>query len=277
LTKPIVVATVQTFCKYPVDDYMTYFDMVIIDEGHHVSSFSGNYFQVLNVLLAPYRYAFTATKSPNKEAEMALEGLIGPTVAKLTINEAAGLKIIARPRLKLIKLPENHSVRQNCRNYEEVVKHGIVGSVARTQKIVNLVRNGVQRGKVILVMVTQIEHGQKIQEELAKKGVKIPFVHGGTDGLERVRIKNALIDKKLLAAICTSVWREGINIVSINTIILAHLGKSELTTLQSIGRGLRRTSEKDKVVVVDFFDASHPTLIKHFGERLCLYMDNNWI
>jgi superfamily II DNA or RNA helicase len=278
LTKPIVIATVQTFSGYSVDEYMTYFDMVIVDENQHVSSLqSGHYFQVLNTILAPYRFGFTATMPTTKEAQMAVEGLLGPVVAKLSINEAAELKIIAKPKLKLIKLPENHSVRQNCKNYEEVVKHGIVDSVARTQKIVNLVRNGVQRGKVTLVMVTQIEHGQKIQEELEKKDLKIPFVHGGTDGLERVRIKNALIDKKLLAAICTKIWQEGINIPTINTIILAHLGKSELVTLQSIGRGLRRNREKDTVTIVDFFDVSHNMLIKHFGERLCLYFDNNWV
>ena len=277
LTKPIVVATIQTFTKYPVDDYMTYFDMVIIDEGHHISSFDGNYYQVLSTLLAPYRFAFTATKSPNKEAEMALEGLVGPTVARMNINEAATLNIIAKPKLRLIKLPENHNIRQTCRSYNEVVKHGIVGSVARTEKICNLVQNGIKRGKVTLVMVNQIEHGNKIQAELKDRGVDIPFVQGVTDGLQRIKVKNDLISKKLLAAICTGIWKEGINIVSINTIILAHLGKSELVTLQSIGRGLRRSDEKDSVTIVDFYDSSHNYLIKHFGERLCLYFDMHWI
>jgi len=277
LTKPIVVATIQTMVKYSVDDYMTYFDLVIVDEGHHISTFDGHYYQVLSTLLAPYRYAFTATKSPNKEAEMALEGLVGPTVARLTINAAAALNIIAKPKLKLIKLPENHSIRQNCRSYDEVVKAGIVGSVARTEKICNLVENGVKHGKVTLVMVNQIDHGNKIQAELKARGLDIPFVQGVTDGLERVRVKNALISKKLLAAICTTIWSEGINIVSINTIILAHLGKSELRTLQNIGRGLRRSDDKDTVTIVDFFDNSHPHLVRHFGERLCLYFDFNWV
>jgi superfamily II DNA or RNA helicase len=276
-TKPIVVATIQTFSGYSVDSYMTHFDMVIVDEGHHISSFTGHYFQVLNTLLAPYRYAFTATKSPNKEAEMALEGLIGPTVAKLTINQAAALKIIAKPKLRLVRLPENHSVKQNCRGYDDVVKQGIVGSIARTEKIVNFVRNGIKHNKITLVMVNQIEHGRKIQAELERFGLTVPFVHGATDGLERVRIKNQLIEKKLSAAICTTVWREGINIQSLNVIVLAHLGKSDLVTLQSIGRGLRKTSDKDKVTIVDFFDPSHSLLIKHFGERLCLYMDEHWI
>ena len=126
LTKPIVIATVQTFSGYSVDDYMTYFDMCMIDENHHVSSLStGHYYQVLSTLLAPYRFGFTATTSPNKEAQMAAEGLLGPVVANLSINTAAALNIIAKPKLKLIKLPENYSIRQTCRSYEEVVKNGL--------------------------------------------------------------------------------------------------------------------------------------------------------
>lgn len=276
-TKPIVVGTVQTFSKYSVDDYMTHFDMVIVDEGHHISSFTGVYFQVLNTLLAPYRFAFTATKSPNKEAEMALEGLIGPRVAHLSINKAAELKIIAKPKMRLIRLPENPIIRQTCRSYDEVVKHGIVGSSLRTEKICDIVQNGIHRGQVTLVMVTQVEHGRKIQTALEERGLIVPFVHGATETLERIRIKEQLIEKKQLAAICTTVWREGINIQSINVIVLAHLGKSDLVTLQAIGRGLRRTGEKDTVTIVDFFDSSHNLLIKHFGNRLCLYMDNRWI
>jgi len=54
-------------------------------------------------------------------------------------------------------------------------------------------------------------------------------------------------------------------------------GKDELPVLQTIGRGLRRTDEKDKVIIYDFFDPSHPYLISHFGQRVTLYMDNGWL
>jgi superfamily II DNA or RNA helicase len=277
LVKPIVVSTIQTFVGYSVDDYSTHFDLVIVDEAHRVSSMVSNYHQVLSTLLAPFRFGFTATIPEEKEAQMTAEGLLGPIVAKLTINEASILGVIARPKLRLIKLPENYSIRQTCKSYDEVVRHGIVGSLTRTEKICNIVENGVKHGKVTLVMVNQIEHGNKIQAELKARGLDIPFVQGITDGLERVRVKNALIAKKLLAAICTGVWSEGINIVSINTIILAHLGKSELKTLQNIGRGLRRSDEKDTVSIVDFYDPSHVHLVRHFGERLCLYFDMHWV
>jgi len=33
---------------------------------------------------------------------------------------------------------------------------------------------------------------------------------------------------------------------------------SEISTLQSIGRGLRKTTTKKELIMVDFFDQSHP-------------------
>jgi superfamily II DNA or RNA helicase len=277
LKKTIVVATVQSFIKYNPDDYMTYFDCVIVDEGHHVSSIDGNYGRALGTLLAPYRWAFTATKPVNKEAEMALEGLIGPTVARLTINEAAKLNIIAKPKIKIIKLSEDFRIRQLYRSYEEVVEHGIVKNDERTDKIATIVKSNIHHKRVVLIMVNRIDHGNLIKSALMKKGVDIPFVNGATPSLERVKIKTKLIEKKLFGAICTTVWKEGVNIPSLNMIVLAHLGKSEIVTLQNIGRGLRRTDDKDRVSIVDFFDSSHNYLIKHFGERICLYLDEGWL
>jgi superfamily II DNA or RNA helicase len=77
--------------------------------------------------------------------------------------------------------------------------------------------------------------------------------------------------------IATAVWKEGINIPSLDVVINAAGGKSEIQTLQSIGRGLRRTEEKLQVIVVDFFDATHKMLIAHFGERVSLYFDLGWM
>ncbi len=276
-TANIIVGTIQTLSLRPVDDYCTYFDLVIVDEAHRVSSVNSLYSKVLGAMLAPRRLGFTATKPTSAEALMALEGLLGPTIAQLTINEASRMGIIAKPKLRLIKLPENLTVKQQCRSYDEVVDKGIVKNRARTDKIVTLIRNNISHKKVVLVMVNQIEHGQVLREKLAEFNLDVPFVHGATSAPERLAIKMDLSKKKIFAAICTTVWREGINIPSINTIILGHLGKSEVATLQNIGRGLRRTSDKEMVNIVDFFDPSHPMLIKHFGERLCLYFNERWI
>jgi len=60
-------------------------------------------------------------------------------------------------------------------------------------------------------------------------------------------------------------------------VINAAGGKSEIMTLQAIGRGLRRTDTKDQVIIVDFFDSSNYYLLGHFGERISIYSENDWL
>jgi len=62
-----------------------------------------------------------------------------------------------------------------------------------------------------------------------------------------------------------------------NVIINAAGGKSEIRTLQTIGRGLRVTKDKKDVIIYDLWDVSHRFLIEHSGERICTYMDQGWM
>ena len=68
-----------------------------------------------------------------------------------------------------------------------------------------------------------------------------------------------------------------LNIPELNVVINDAGGKSEIATLQAIGRGLRRTVNKSELIIYDFFDNSHHYLVSHFGERFSLYCDMNWI
>ncbi|MBU0959833.1 MAG: hypothetical protein KKB31_07840 [Nanoarchaeota archaeon] len=103
------------------------------------------------------------------------------------------------------------------------------------------------------------------------------FIQGKTTSDERNLVKEALKSKKTSCVIATTIWCEGIDIPSLDCVINAAGGKSEIRTLQVIGRGLRKTDTKDTVIIVDIFDPHSHHLIRHFGERLDLYFKNNWI
>uniref|UniRef100_A0A6M3KND2 Putative type III restriction enzyme n=1 Tax=viral metagenome TaxID=1070528 RepID=A0A6M3KND2_9ZZZZ len=92
----------------------------------------------------------------------------------------------------------------------------------------------------------------------------------------QMEFKEKLIKKEIDGVVATSTWREGINIPSLDTIILAAGGKEIQKIIQEIGRGLRKTNEKDFVKIIDFFNPSHRFLIEHFGHRLCEYLDRKW-
>jgi superfamily II DNA or RNA helicase len=276
LKQRIILSTIQSFSKIHPYNYCDYFDCVMVDEAHRVSSFTGLYADVLQNLLAPYRFGFTATLPTVVEAQFAYEGLIGPLIAELSINQAAELNILAKPKLKITKAGFPHNLR-DIRDYHTVYEEGIVQNRTRNMQIVGIIRDCIDRNETVLVFVSKIAHGNNIEKLCFDEGINITFVQGSSDIETRERIRNELNKGSIKAVLSTTVWKEGINIPNLHNVINAAGGKSEISTLQAIGRGLRKTDEKSMVVIYDFFDPGHPYLIAHFGERLCLYMDMGWL
>lgn len=273
----IVVATIQSFAKINPDVYSTFFDVVIVDEAHRVSSFDGQYAKVLSNLVAPVRLGFTATLPYKEEAKMALEGLIGPLITEQTINEAAEKKILAVPKIKIIKSRFKQRVKEE-RKYSEVYQKGIVENLSRNRQIVSTILEHKDKKQSALIFVNKIKHGEILIKLFNKiGGFRVPFIKGDMPNERREKIKKSLIEKKRLIVIATTAWKEGVDIPSLDVVFNAGGGKSEIATLQSIGRGLRRTDEKSEVIIYDFFDSSSHFLVEHFGHRVSIYMEQGWL
>lgn len=276
LTGDFVFATIQTFSKLDPKEYMDYFDVCLVDECHRCASFKGQYYKVLTQILAPTKIGFTATLPTTPESEFALEGLIGPMLGELSINDAGDLNILAKPRIRIIKVPENKALK-SIKKYNDAYDEGIVNNKVRNTIIVDLVKKLIEEKKTCLIFVVKIEHGTVIRKAARQRGVNIPFVRGSMTKEERDEVKNGLNDGSIPCAIATVVWQEGINIPGLDAVINASGGKSEVAVLQKIGRGLRRTKGKTEVIIYDFFDNSIGFFVAHFGERFALYCDAGWV
>ena len=275
INNDLVIATRQSF-KQIADEHGHEFDVIVVDEVHHVSDIKSEYAYVLERVPAPIRLGLTATIPREGEAYLTAVGLIGPILDELSINEGAELGILAKPTIKILRVPKLYELSQ-IRQYAEVYELGVTKNVARNILIAKTAKTHVDVGETVLIMINILEHGNRILEQLQQIGVKAEFVHGATDGESRNKLKHALNDGHIKCVICSSVWTEGVNIPNLNAVICASGGKSEIKTLQSIGRGLRKTKEKDEVFIYDFLDTSHRFLIEHFGERMICYSENNWI
>ena len=136
----------------------------------------------------------------------------------------------------------------------------------------------IQIGESTLILVaTVIDHG-KILSEMASDifDLDVPFIHGETPKDTRQRMMRELDNKKRLCLIANVVWREGINIRSLNHVINAAGQAKERVTLQSIGRGQRATKDKKVVKITDFIDP-YKHLAHHTIQRIIVYAENGWL
>lgn len=271
----LIIATRQSF-KRIADEMGHEFDAVVVDEVHHVAEMKSEYAYVLARVLAPIRLGLSATLPREGESFMTATGLIGPVLEELTINEGAELGILAKPTIRILKLSKRHDISA-IRQYSEVYSAAVVNRLDRNVLIATTAKRHADASETVLIMINQIEHGENILTQLDALGVKAYFVRGSTESKVRLEVKNALQNKEIHVVICSSVWTEGVNIPSLQVVINAAGGKAEIGVLQSIGRGLRKTKEKDTVWIYDIFDESHRFLVEHFGHRISIYCDNNWI
>lgn len=275
LKNKIIISTRQSFSKIPVENFRDKFDIVIVDEAHHISKISSEYGNILGNLYAPLRFGFTGTVPKEKAKRFAIEALIGPIIGEMSLHEGINLGLLAEPQIFLLKSNYNPRIRALHR-YPEVYEQGITENRNRNALIANIAKREVDKGGKVLILVFSLNHGENLYYELEREKIITKFIRGITPDTVREETRAALHEGDISCVIASAVWREGIDIPSLTMVVNACGGKSEILTLQSIGRGLRKYKGKEVVKIVDIFDPSHYYLISHFGHRITLYMDQGW-
>jgi superfamily II DNA or RNA helicase len=268
-------ATRQSFIQY-VEDKGCDYDIIIVDEVHHLSTHESQYHEIFRNMPAPVRIGLTATMPSDKKAVLAIEGCLGPVIGEVTVEEGQKRDIMAAVKIRFIKVPLNYQIKE-LRKYSDVYDRGVVYNKEAHKAIINVIKRHVANKESVLVLVVRIEHGENILSECRNNGIEAVFAQGSTEGSVRKQIKDALNSKDIHCVIATTIFSEGVNIPELNVLINAAGGKSEIRTIQAIGRGLRLTETKKELIFYDIFNPSHPYLVSHFGERVCIYSDLGWL
>lgn len=275
ITGQIICSTIQTMTKCISDDVMSRFDIIICDECHHIADRNGMFAKFLNGNLAPVKVGFTATPPTDRAKLLVLEGTLGPVIGELSIEAGQEKGIISKPFTTLVNVPANPSIKEE-KIYKKIYDKGIVNNRTRNKKIIEIAKERATENKTSLIIVKEIPHGDNLYNMAKLMKLKTVFVRGSTASSARLAAKKTLQNKTVDCVICTDVWREGIDIPSLDCIIMAYGGKSKIQTLQGVGRGLRTFKGKDRVEVVDFLDP-YKYLAQHTIERLQVYVEQGWM
>lgn len=244
-------------------------DILFIDEGHHVNiagrkKIHNTYFKLAQACDAYYRFSFTATPGePGSLDRELLEAVTGVILHSVSSSELIRKGILARPSIKIYWI----NCRHRYNNWQTAYKENILKNTERNALIVRLAEKYAAEGKSVLISVNRVEdHGVVLHEMIEDSALMI----GKTPIGEREEIFNAFSDKKIKVLVSTVV-REGVDIPSMDVIILAGGGKSDKATVQRIGRALRRTKDKSTAIIIDFIDNDGGMLRKHSRARLRVY------
>ncbi len=146
--------------------------------------------------------------------------------------------------------------------YKELYEEIIMENEERNKAIVETAYKLAKQGHRVLIDVKRIEHGKILVEMLKQRGINAEFLSSKSPNRWEIleKFKNGEI--KVLVS---TLLKEGVDIPEISAIILAGGGKSDIMTIQTIGRALRPKGGSG-AVIVDVKDED-PLLFTHFIER----------
>ena len=108
-----------------------------------------------------------------------------------------------------------------------------------------------------MILINNIDHGQHLYNLLSQnlKDKQVFFIRGEVDVNERDKVKNIMENSNNVICIAvSSIFSTGVNIKNLHMILFAAGGKSFIRTVQSIGRGLRLSENKNELIIIDLAD-----------------------
>ena len=278
VTKDVVISTWQSIYKMP-KKYFENFGCVVGDEAHlfKAKSLTGI---MTKLHQCKYRFGLTGTLDGTQTHKLVLEGLFGPVKKVTTTKELMDKKTLANLKIKCIVL--KHPIIREKMSYDEELKY-IVSNDKRNSFITNLLLH--LNGNTLCLFQLVEKHGKILYDKVKDKeneNLPIFFVYGGTSTEDRENIR-AIVDKEKNSITIASygTFSQGINIRNINNIVLASPSKSKIRVLQSIGRGLRTSSNKDSILIYDLADdisykERQNYTLTHFILRLNIYNEEEF-
>lgn len=274
---PVVITTWQSIYKLP-KSYFERFEVVIGDEAHLFKSKS--LISIMTKLCdAKYRYGFTGTLDGTQTHKWVLEGLFGPAHKIIGTDELIQKGYLANFNAKILLL--KHSP-QKFDTYEDEVQY-LINHEKRNKFIRNLACD--QKGNTLVLFSRVEDHGQVLYDLInsnVQEDRKVFFIHGGVDVEERESARS-ITEAETNAIIIASygTFSTGINIKNLHNVIFASPSKSRVRNLQSIGRVLRKGSNKFAATLFDIADdCSYKTrrnyTLNHLVERIKIYNEEDF-
>lgn len=280
---------------YDAIDLLNNTRAVVCDEAHRAGAES--YWKVFHYLTnARVKVGLTGTLDKTKKISMAhIRGLFGKDLVKVTNKQMIERGVSARPHIRLVPIDEPTDLEPRIQatmmakgysqlptadllSYQIAYDLGVVHNEYRNRVVAELAYKASSKldKQAVLIMVTSIEHGELIGEQLDKLGAEYQFLQGKDDSATREKAIDDIVSGKLKIVIATKIFEAGIDIPNLKVLILCDALKSYISVIQKIGRVLRVMPDKRDVFIFDIVDRTQSSLFKHAQDRVRYYKDEGF-
>lgn len=271
----ITFSTIQTMCNVDLDRYRHEWDIVIVDECHHVSQSAKTvtrYHKVLNNLAVRRRYGITATPVRADGLIKATFALLGPL--QYEVPDEAVQKRVMKVGIKQIQTDTD--ITDDCLNddgtlqYTGLIEH-LTTDADRNKLIARTIMEN--KGHSCIILSSRIAHLEAIRNLLPYEMQEQSAIITGKMTSKKAKAeREEILDKmrsgelKYLGA-SYNLFKEGVDIPRLDRLFLATPEKFSSVIIQSVGRIARVFEGKAQPIVYDFVDTNIGYCNRAYKER----------
>ncbi len=258
-----VFATVQTLSKRENLEKFSrdYFEACIYDEAHHTSA--GSYKRVMDYFTPRFTLGMTATpdkRDDNMEGRNIYEIFDHNIAYEIRLQQAMEDDLLCPFHYFGITDLAMISDEGNCRE-EQLENFRYLTSDERVQYVMDQAAYYGYSGDRVkgLIFCSRIDEAKELSRKFNAQGLRTIALSGAdseetrAEAIERLTMNvQSEKDDYLDYIITVDIFSEGTDIVEINQIIMLRPTQSPIVFIQQLGRGLRKASEKEYVVILDF-------------------------
>lgn len=255
-----VFASIQTLSSGAIELPPDRFDVVYIDEFHHAEA--KTYRTLLEHLKPRVLVGLTAT--PERTDGTNVNHFFGDRYAfEMRLWDALDQQLLAPFHYFGISdgtdLSRLQWARGGYRERDLEAAYIVDGHDARTAKVIEALRDTVSDAGSMraLGFCVSVKHAHYMAQRFTDAGLKAEAMDGNTPADERRRQLDDLEAGRLQVVFAVDVLTEGVDLPSVDTILLLRPTESATVYLQQLGRGLRLYRGKDVCTVLDFIGQQH--------------------
>ena len=271
-TGRVVVATIQSLIRWRWDELYQWsvdneFGLCILDEAHHVPAHT--FSRVLMAIPSTYRLGLTATPERNDGLTKLLYWHFGDVLKEISTKNMVDAGRVMAPRVEqLFTGWEPPATRVDW----PILINKMCGDTDRNEKIIGRICELLNAGRQVLVLSDRVAHCVDLAEELADAGFSAAALVGTMSKKKRAAVLKAADSGELRAIFATTVADEGLDLPSLDTVVLTSPTKAMGRVQQRIGRIMRVAENKQTPLVVDCVDRSG-ALFALSKKRMKLYRE----